>query len=177
MGSVRPSLLLVVSRPLWAPGCEAPPPVSGSASHGLLAASAGWLSDASDPSQDLAWGDLDGDGDLDIAVGTSAGLQVFENDGGLPGVLPDGTWSAAGSVTGLAWGDWDGDGDLDLAVSNTGAHQRGATPRGVPPRGHCPLGPPRGHCPCCHPAPGVRPRALSRDLVDIVLSGPHPPAG
>jgi VCBS repeat protein/flagellar hook capping protein FlgD len=68
-----------------------------------------------------AWGDFDGDGDLDLAMTglTSAGVpttRIYRNDGGttftaLPG-SPLGV--LAGSV---AWGDYDGDGDLDLLIT------------------------------------------------------------
>ena len=67
-----------------------------------------------------AWGDFDGDGDLDLAMTglTTAGVpttRVYRNDGG--------TFTAlAGSFLGvlagnIAWGDMDGDGDLDLIVT------------------------------------------------------------
>jgi hypothetical protein len=67
-----------------------------------------------------AWGDCDGDGDLDIALmgrtGGGAIARIYLNDGsgtlvdleaGLPGV----SWGSA------AWGDYDNDGDLDLLLA------------------------------------------------------------
>jgi hypothetical protein len=69
----------------------------------------------------LAWGDWDGDGDLDLAVGNhmypSAVNQVYGNDGGNLSLA----WESVADerfTNSVAWGDWDGDGDLDLAVGN-----------------------------------------------------------
>ncbi|HVS04528.1 MAG TPA: FG-GAP-like repeat-containing protein [Thermoanaerobaculia bacterium] len=64
-----------------------------------------------------AWGDADGDGDLDLAVSGYGTLLLFRNQGGgrftrdadFPS--PDGYWA------GLVWADFDGDGDLDLYVT------------------------------------------------------------
>ncbi len=79
----------------------------------------------------LAWGDYDGDGDLDLALtglgeGSENALsEIYRNDGGT--LVRDDAASAAlrpAAGGGLAWADYDGDGDLDLAV--TGRDDSGA---------------------------------------------------
>jgi hypothetical protein len=72
--------------------------------------------------QDLAAGDWDGDGDVDLAVANSGAgrVDILENDG-------TGDFTAVDTVAGqtntqaLAAGDWDGDDDLDLASANFSA--------------------------------------------------------
>ncbi|UCE27775.1 MAG: T9SS type A sorting domain-containing protein [Candidatus Coatesbacteria bacterium] len=69
----------------------------------------------------IAWGDADGDGDPDLAVGVHGswpGEQnyLYVNDG-------DGTFTSQpqfgeGGTHAVAWADFDNDGDLDLAVGN-----------------------------------------------------------
>ena len=83
------------------------------------------------PTQVAAWGDYDGDGDLDLYVGNEASeaheypSQLFRNQG-------DGTFEDVAAEAGVdnlryakgaAWGDADNDGDLDLYVSNFGANR------------------------------------------------------
>lgn len=88
----------------------------------------------SDNTSDLAWGDMDGDGRLDLAVANA--LDCIENDDEtidcsgqervyqqtISGTLPlsDMVVGSGGRLTSLAWGDVDNDGDLELAVGNLG---------------------------------------------------------
>ena len=74
-----------------------------------------WTAPESNGTYSLDWGDMDGDGDLDLAAGGSAGdrLTIYENTGGdLTAVFTD----SPGAVSTVDWGDWDGDGDNDLMI-------------------------------------------------------------
>ncbi len=68
----------------------------------------------------VAWGDYDGDGDLDLYVSdTESASSLYRNDGGVfvdATTLPLGD---AGYNTGVAWADYDNDGDLDLYVGTS----------------------------------------------------------
>ncbi len=67
---------------------------------------------------DVAWGDMDGDGDPDLAAGNSTGLTVYLNLGGRLETTASWASGNADPADAVAWGDVDGDGDLDLAVGS-----------------------------------------------------------
>ncbi|MFP4394570.1 MAG: FG-GAP-like repeat-containing protein [Anaerolineales bacterium] len=75
-----------------------------------------------DRTRSVAWGDIDGDGDLDLAVGGLAhddpgrfAIQIYRNDDGRLNREPAQAFGEI-DVLSVAWGDLDGDGDLDLVV-------------------------------------------------------------
>ena len=73
--------------------------------------------------QSNAWGDYDGDGDLDLIVlFRDAPVRLYENrDDGFVDVAADsGLPADGGNARSVAWGDYDLDGDIDLYIGYSG---------------------------------------------------------
>ena len=91
------------------PDAEAFTPAAWAAPSAVLADSAGWpLPGATAP------GDLDGDGDLDLAAVGPCRIAWFENLGGSPPAFRMRPIDDRGTANALLVLDGDGDGDLDL---------------------------------------------------------------
>lgn len=79
----------------------------------------------SEKTTDIAWGDSDNDGDLDILVGTNnlSPNVLYCNDGEGNFTI---TWQALekDNTRGIEWGDYDQDGDLDQLIANVAGPNR-----------------------------------------------------
>ena len=86
---------------------------------GTLETTPSWTSIDSTPCYDVEWGDVDNDGDMDLAFIASVGpVFVYYNYG--DSIERYASWNSGGYYDGntLNWGDMDNDGFLDLAVAN-----------------------------------------------------------
>ncbi len=86
--------------------------------NGALESLPGWQSASGTQALDVAWGDVDNDGDLDLAFCyDNLPPALFENDNGQIGTLP--AWQADHdeSANTLTFGDVNDDGWLDLIVA------------------------------------------------------------
>jgi hypothetical protein len=86
---------------------------------GTFAVEPAWTSGPENDTRSVALGDVDGDGDLDLACGNGSGAVVYANLGGTFATTP--MWSSEPTTSGLgvALADVDGDGDLDLVCGNS----------------------------------------------------------
>ena len=134
-GSVPPQLVVTWSSPPPAPGALRFEDVTGVTGLGILATAY---------SHSAAWGDANGDGKLDLFVGTFTGKA--RPDGSVPLsnrlLLSDGSrfqsagqpaLEISGRASGSVFVDLDNDGDLDLFVSNNRKPKKGASPSDLEP--------------------------------------------
>ncbi|MEO0161317.1 MAG: T9SS type A sorting domain-containing protein [candidate division WOR-3 bacterium] len=89
--------------------------------NGIFDTMAIWESNIASYFYDVAWVDIDNDGDLDLGLAAELGPNlIYRNTNGILESMP--YWYSANSLNTLklAFGDIDNDGDLDMVCANNG---------------------------------------------------------
>ncbi|MEM7132849.1 MAG: VCBS repeat-containing protein [Chloroflexota bacterium] len=73
----------------------------------------------------VAWGDVDQDGHLDLAINRRSVVTVYRNEGNVASeaIAMSPYWNSKHDGGHMAWGDIDNDNDLDLAVAENGFYR------------------------------------------------------
>ena len=101
--------------------------VTGMREGAMLESAPAWTAPQSAFHTQVAWGDINADGGLDLASADFADpVQTFLNTGG--GLAQGWSSTLSEQTNALAFGDMDGDGDLDLAISNYGSSTGNSDP-------------------------------------------------
>ena len=122
--------MFITNRPLWYTGSDATNHLFHNQGDGSFTDATVSPMDDGGYGQGVAWGDFDGDGDLDVyqsnmPVGSDAPNRLFRNDGGgaFTDIGPETGTDDVGSGRTVSWVDFDGDGDLDLYLCNNGRNR------------------------------------------------------
>lgn len=110
---VTPILLCLLIMTLLPTAFPSSPSVQAATTSGNFVLD--WNAPLIRPTNKADWGDVDGDGDLDVVLGNNNSAQLYRNDGGALTLAVE--WKIT-RVQAVAWGDYDGDGQLDLALGS-----------------------------------------------------------